>query len=519
MARILHRLARERYRAFVVASPRDRSGVTPVLFAIAAAVVAAFGPAVRFGFVYDDHWTVESNRALDGRLVPLLSSLLVGRGTAAGVPDSTRPTMVASEWLDRRLFGLDPAGHHLHSLVLYFAVCVLATVAVFAIVRRVRAAVIGGLLFAVWPVHAEVVAAINYREDLEAAAAVFGLIAWLFLPRGRGSREHRAWAAALTAIGLLGKENAIVVFPLAALIATIRFSASDWFRARRGSLGALAIPAALWVLWRSWLRINGRDDVPLSLEHRGIADRIFRTARYAVRATADGVLPIRWSPEYAPPGPASALWLLPLAGLVGLVLMLSKRRRSRSVAAAIGVSLVAPLATSPLLSPINEWADRYVFIGSFGGALLWGLLADRATARLTKRTSTAAVAVSLLPLVIVCHRAVAPFRSDADLWRIATERAPTSPRAFAGLARVRRLSGDLDGADRAVERALALDPKSFMARVTRVYNLLARGNVASAQGEIREITALGGNNHRGMRRAIRCAALPPGEAAACIDQQ
>jgi uncharacterized protein HemY len=80
------------------------------------------------------------------------------------------------------------------------------------------------------------------------------------------------------------------------------------------------------------------------------------------------------------------------------------------------------------------------------------------------------------------------------------------------------LSGDLDGADKAVEHALELDPRSLMARVTRVYNRLARGDVESARVEIRAIEAMGGRNQRGMRRAIRCAALPPGEATTCIDR-
>ena len=62
-----------------------------------------------------------------------------------------------------------------------------------------------------------------------------------------------------------------------------------------------------------------------------------------------------------------------------------------------------------------------------------------------------------------------------------------------------------------------LDPDSFMAMVTRVYNRLARGDVESARAGLREIEARGGGRHRGMRRATRCAALTPPDAARCID--
>lgn len=517
MARILHRGARERYRAVAVAAPRDRGGVTRILLAVAALAVIAFGPALAFGFVYDDHWTVQGNRALEGALAPLMRTLFLGRGVARGVPDATRPLMVASVWLDRRVFGLDPAGHHLHSLLLYCVCSVFAACAVFGVTRRARAATLGGLVFAAAPIHAEVVAAINYREDLEAGAAVMGLVAWLFLPRRRDIVDHAVLAAAVAVLGLLGKESAIVLLPLAVSIGATRFRLGEWLRRRRMSLTAITTGTLVWGAWRAWLRIGGRDDVPLTLAHRTAWDRFLRTARYAVRAAFDGMIPLRWSPDYAPEGEASAWWLVPLAALVAAVLLLSKRRRSRVFAAGLALSLVAPLATSPLLSPINETADRYVFVATLGGAIVWGSLIDRALARLPHRLHVPVVGAALLPLVIVCHRAIAPFRSDADLWRIATERAPLSARAFVGLARVRRLAGDLDGADRAVERALTLDPHSFMARVTRVYNRLARGDVEAARAGIREIEALGGSRHRGMRRAVRCAALPAAEAARCID--
>jgi len=500
-----------------VSAPRDKGGVTAGLFAIALAATVAFGSSVTFGFVYDDHWTVEGNRALDMSLGRLLGTLFAGRGVAQGIPDATRPTMVTSLWVDRRLFGVDPSGYHLHSLLLYCLSSVLAGAAVYSITRRSRAALVGGLVFAVAPVHAEVVAAVNYREDLEAAIAVFALVAWLFCPRRRDGFDRAVPAAAVLLFGLLAKESAVALFPAALAIAAAGRRFAGWTRRRRASLVALCVTAVGYGAWRVWLRLAGRDDVPLALGHRGLGERLGRTARYAVRTALDALFPIHWSPEYAPEGPASIAWVLPLLGLVVLVVLLSKRRRFRAPAAGLAVALVTPLVTSPLLSPVNEIADRYVFIASLGGAIVWGSLLDPPLARIPPPFRLPALFIALAPLVIVCHQAIQPFRSDPDLWRIATERAPLSARAFAGLARERRLAGDLDGADQAVTHALLLDPRSLTARVTEIYNRLARGNVADAAEKIREIEAMGGRNQRGMRKAIRCAALPPVDAARCID--
>src|SRR5262245_29281802 len=112
-----------RVSSFAVADAPKRD----VFLGLAApAIVAfpAFAPALSFGFVYDDHWTIEENHALALPLRTLLRATLGGRGPALRIPDATRPTMVASMWVDRRLFGDHASGFHLHSLLLYAVVTV-----------------------------------------------------------------------------------------------------------------------------------------------------------------------------------------------------------------------------------------------------------------------------------------------------------------------------------------------------------------------------------------------------------
>src|SRR5687767_5466791 len=80
---------------------------------------AVFVRALRFGFAYDDAWTIVKNARLAGPLPPVLRAILGGTATKLGLPDATRPAMVTSLWIDRHLFGLSPFGYHLHSLMLY----------------------------------------------------------------------------------------------------------------------------------------------------------------------------------------------------------------------------------------------------------------------------------------------------------------------------------------------------------------------------------------------------------------
>jgi hypothetical protein len=121
----------------------------------------------------------------------------------------------------------------------------------------------------------------------------------------------------------------------------------------------------------------------------------------------------------------------------------------------------------------------------------------------------------VLPLVIVAQSAVSPWKDDATLWSVAVERAPESPRAWAALSRVRRMRGELDSADDAVAHALILEPAYAPARLTRIYNRLARGDVDAARVEIDELRETGAQPE-GFDVAVGCAAGTPDEARACI---
>src|SRR6185436_2544529 len=77
---------------------------------------------------------------------------------------------------------LRPLGYHAHSLLLYAAVCALASMVLLALTRSARSALIGGLFFAAAPLHAEVAAAVNYREDLLASLGVLATLLLLWWP-------------------------------------------------------------------------------------------------------------------------------------------------------------------------------------------------------------------------------------------------------------------------------------------------------------------------------------------------
>jgi len=126
-----------------------------ILILVAAGIYAG---SVSGEFVWDDRLYISQNPSIgDGRGV--LQNFVKPQL-------SYRPLFFGSLFLDFKIWGLDPRGYHLTSLLLYLATVLL----VFGIALRFwhdeRPALWTALLFAVHPVHAETVAWISARSDL-----------------------------------------------------------------------------------------------------------------------------------------------------------------------------------------------------------------------------------------------------------------------------------------------------------------------------------------------------------------
>jgi protein O-mannosyl-transferase len=495
-------------------STAKRSTTTTRLRPWAAPIAGAvaFGSSLGFGFVYDDWWTIVQNSALAGPLRPLLAASMSGRARALGIPDATRPTMIASMWLDRHLFGLRPMGFHATSLVLYLAVCALAYCVARTLLARPAAALVAAIFFAVAPLHAEVVCAINYREDLLVALFALASFAVVFAPRRFTSpRPSMATSISLAVAMLLAfgaKESAAAVPLMLLAVAWARKERAVFYRRNELVFWALGAALLLALNWR--LGLGAADDVPRA-PFEGWLPALFSTARYEVEIAWGALFPFASAPEHVRGESASWSWCVALAALIALAIWCRRRPTMRPFAIAIAFALVAPLASSPLVHPANQLADRYYFLSTFGGALVWGRLYEHVARsgtrwRLAVRTGLA---------LVLAIRASFVFRDDLTLWTRATQVAADSPRAWTGLAHALRLRGDLQGAERAVDRALLLDPLYAPGQLTYAYVLLAAGRVAEASEQVRSL-----NRRRasvpGLARIRRCLELPPARASTCI---
>lgn len=512
---------------------------------VASVGLGTFGKARAFGFIYDDYWTVVSNTHLDKPLRELVLGAVSGRAVEWDMPDATRPMMGWSLWLDRRLFGLAPGGYHVHSLLLYALCSVLVFLLALGVLRRFWPALVAGLLFAALPIHTEVVAAINYREDLIAAAGVLGVAVLAFWPLRIDPLWRLVGCCALWAYALLGKESALIAPAIVAALTVVRRPrlGGEARSPRRASPDAEGVPNAdlpdgmdlrqeglrsgaaplppsvvygsIAVLWLNWrFGVSRLGEQVATANYASWTERVFRTARFEVLGLYHSLWPFGPRPEQDPLGPATPAWLLVLAAVVAAIVWLAGRRRTRVPAAAVALALVAPLGTSPLLAPRNEFADRYWFIGSLAACLLvaWGV---GHAMRSTRMRHPALLAAALLigGCSMAARKASNVWASEVDLWTFAAQTAPSSPRSWAGLARVHRLADQEALSERALARALELRPDHLPSLAARVFGALWFGKLDVARAELNAIGERDGLYSDSLRVARRCAAAPSAEAA------
>jgi hypothetical protein len=141
---------------------------------IVLATVVAYLPALRGGFVWDDDDHVTRNETLVD--LPGLRRIWLERGA---VPQYY-PLVHTSFWIERHLWGLDPAGYHATNIVLH----ALAAILLWRVLVRLQVpgSLLAAMIFAVHPVGVESVAWITERKNVLAAVFYFAsALAWLRL--------------------------------------------------------------------------------------------------------------------------------------------------------------------------------------------------------------------------------------------------------------------------------------------------------------------------------------------------
>jgi tetratricopeptide (TPR) repeat protein len=460
---------------------------------LAAITLAVFWPTLSAQFVYDARLQILTGDFIHDpwNWLPVLSFGVLGMD----VLDFNRPVHLASLMLDAAIWGREPFGYHLTSVLLH----VVNVVMVWGIAtspgfrqglpgHATTSALLAAFLFAVHPVVTEAVCEPTFREDLLATA--FSLGALLLAMRHDAARASDRWRAiAIAACCLLavGSKESGYAAPL--LVAIYWWlcrrdePAGFWKAAIGGGLAATAaFLAARFLLEPAQSAIfeakpqypGGSLAAAMAIEPRILA-LYAQLIALPVNLCADYGL---YSVRHLPLPVALAI----VAGLAATAFFAIRADRRMLLPVAM---IVLPLLPVANFIPIyRAAADRYLYFPMAGIALAIGLFLDSAWLAARPRLREVATIAGMAAAVVLgmaCIERQKVWAKPLALWEDTFRKNPVAYTAASGLAESLREAGRLTEAERAAREAIRLsEEKRGDALATLALILDGQGREAEA---------------------------------------
>ncbi|MDH3457831.1 MAG: tetratricopeptide repeat protein [Gemmatimonadota bacterium] len=443
--------------------------------------IGLYAHTVGFGWVYDDEIEVVANVHIRS-LASIPEMFTTTAWAGAGVETYLyRPLPLVTYAVNHALFGLAPWSYHLVNVLLH----ALASVLVFRLARSWRLSItvagIGAALFAVHPIHVEVVASVAGRKDLLAAALTLAMV----LSHRSAVTRGGAWRVALPILAyggaLLSKEVGAVGILLVL--------AQDWLvpadehgrspeRGRRllGLYLAYVLVLLAYLLVR--LAVAGGIGVPTHfIDNPLVAIPLGQRVGTALVVVAYGlqllVAPFPLSPDYShdaiPLVQSLTDWrLIAAVAVMAFVVSGLAQRRVRATILPLAVLwyALALLPSSNLPFTVGTvFGERLLYLPSvaFCVAVAWALVTSSGRYRPASIVLTAAIVVAL---AVQAVRYSAAWTDNLTLFQWATASVPRSSKAHHKLGESYYRAGSLGPAVASLRRALQIAPENEFARET-----------------------------------------------------
>lgn len=468
---------------------------TPVI-AVALAAVVAYAGTLVYGFVLDDRILVlQSYHLHQWRTLPaLLTQQFMANG--GEVVHYYRPFITLTLFADLMVWSTNPFGFHLTNVLAHL----LTSLAVLALGRRLTgndtAALIGGLLFALHPIHTESVAFISGRTDV--FATLFSVAAVLAYAAWRESGRLLLYVASLLAflLALLSKEVAVVVPALLVLY--------DWccrgdLRSRSAVARALIRYAPLGLVLAVYgaarLVALGRlaDSDPVTwADGRGRTIAALRIAAEYMWAT---LMPYPIHTFYQVKSYTEMTGVTAWLGLALLAALLAATALAMWRQPRLGfglvwfwVSIVPPIGANLLPVAKAYMAERFLYMPSVGICLVGGMLLARALGRIEpgraariRPVPAAGLALLLVASTVLVQLRNEDWKDELRLYTSMVDSAPESwlPRLNLGFEYLRR--GMAPAAVAELRKAHELSPGRAKVKASLGLAEASVGNVDAAR--------------------------------------
>jgi len=421
-----------------------------------------WSPALYFGFIYDDHLQIESNRQIQswsGLGQALREPLWTQLGPERASP-YYRPLFLLMLFFQHMVFGSHPLLWHLVSICLHIVVVLALFLFLLLHFRRLFPAFGGACVFACSPQATEAVSWVSASSELLYTLLVLLALCAVSLScrssTPRGALTLRLTSAVALTLAVFAKETAIVAVVLA-LSYEFLFNNRKLRRSTVLTYLPLVIPLTAFLWIHSSLH---------RVDTRSIAEVLSVTPFVFLLAFRKLIWPIPVSEFYdlwidqAHSLASVAMHAASLIGIAGIILWIGMRSKFAAWALLVVVlPLVAVCLGTFVLRDYDLFHDRYLYLSTAGMAMLIAALVAKAE----RSAQLRALAIGILAIVLCAEAwqsriASQQFRNDASLFSHAVEVAPHNIVALQLWAETAIEKQDCNSAIEAYQRAQKLRP-------------------------------------------------------------
>jgi len=481
----------------VSSTTKDKGLALLVCAALALVTLAVFWGARQCEFVnYDDPAYITSNEFVQHGL----TARSVGWAFQTGAASNWHPLTWLSHLADVELYGMNPAGHHLTSVLLHAINGVLLFLVLRSMTGALWRSAFVAALFALHPLRVESVAWVSERKDV--LSTFFWLLTvWAYVRYANNlkfeiSNFKFSYALALVffVLGLMSKPM-LVTLPVILLLL-------DYWPLERMSRGvaalvmekipffvlALASSVATFVVQRRGGAVAAIAGVPLDAR---VENAFVSYMRYLGKL----FWPTRLSPLYPHPG-YWPWWEVAISVLLLGAITIWVIRRARTQPYLVvgwfwfGIMLAPTIGLVQV--GIQSMADRYSYVAGVGVLIMlaWGANEWITTQRWILG---AAAALALGACVLLTPRQVAYWRTSETLFQHAIEVTDNNYLACNNLGTYLSDRGEMERALVYFQRSLAINSNYDEAHNNMGYALASLGRYHEATNEY--IRALSLNPH------------------------
>ena len=435
---------------------------------LAGITFAVFSATLSADFVYDARMQILTGDFIhDWRNWP---AVLTGRVLGMDVLDFNRPAMLASLMIDSAVWGRDPFGYHLTSVLMHVVNVILVWLVIGEMTggeggtNQVLAPLLAALVFAVHPIVTEAVCEPTFREDLLVALCTLAalVLAMRHDPATPGFDTRRA-------IGCTGLCLVAIASKEAGIVAPMLLAASWWLfhRGEPGRFWAITIGSAKLIVFAFLAARFLLEPSPSSIfesrpEYPGgsLAQAMLIEPRILALYAQLVLVPVNLCADYG----LASLAHLPLPVALGLLAAIAvagaiAARHDRRLLFAYCMIVLPILPVANLIPIYRAAADRYLYLPMAGVAIVVACLLDAPwlIGRETLRQRILAGCIAVVAVLgMACIERQTVWASSLALWGDSYRKNPGSVTTATGLGEALREAGRLPEAEQFTREAIRL---------------------------------------------------------------